>query len=444
MDQLTLIKCTGQECENFKGVSFQDQYTIDDAVIYKDKETGEVRLMDLTLKCKKCWGEHKITHDVKNPKKHICPCCRDSKSKYNNMSVWGHQIYTNQEIIGFYNNGGIPMFKVRCLKCKDIYSKYPYALLEGQHPHRCNPEVLYKDRIGEIIADQKVLGFSNNGRETWFKVQCLKCNETYLKKPHDLLKCRHSHKCKVEVLYKDRIGEIIADHKVLGFCKDGNKTCFKVQCLRCGEIYSKLTSSLLTQQYPHKCININTDYFDESYLGKVFGLQKVIDISKDKSKSAKWTLECIECGKIKVEIASEVIGNLNQGKIPSCDCTTTSVGALYTERALKELGYNPIKEMYFGDLKDINQLRYDFAIRINEQLILIEYDGKQHITGWSNREENLEYIKSHDKMKDDYAKEHGYKLIRIDHLVPLEDIKDFLESKINAILEELNSEESTY
>lgn len=498
-EQLTLIKCTGQECENFKGLPFQDKYTIEDVVLYKEKDTGKIRLMDLTLKCNKCWGEHTLRYDTKNPKsKYVCPVCRDSKSKYNNMNLLGHKVHSNQEILGFCNNNNYPYFKVRCLRCNEIFFKSSWSLLEDkrehnckvevlykdwigkeianqkilgffknesqtyfkvqclkcnriynksifdlltkQNEHKCNPEVLYKDLIGKEIANQKVLGFYNGEYKTMFRVRCLKCKEVYPKNVFDLLERQSEHKCNPEVLYKDWIGKEIANQRILGFCNNGHQIYFKVQCLICNTVFIKSIRNLLTKQHPHECIKINTNYFDESYLEKVFGLQKIIDISKDKSKQAKWTLKCIECGKIKVEIAKEVACNINQGKMPSCDCTTTSVGSLYTERALQELGYSPIKEMYFGDLRDINPLRYDFAININEQLILIEYDGVQHITGWGYNKESLEYIQSHDKMKDDYAKEHGYPLIRISHLVQLEDIKDYLKDEIDAILEELNSE----
>lgn len=65
---------------------------------------------------------------------------------------------------------------------------------------------------------------------------------------------------------------------------------------------------------------------------------------------------------------------------------------------------------YFKDLISDrgNPLRPDFILE--EEKIWIEYDGEFHYKDMTG---NLKTQQHHDKLKDEYAKEHGYKMIRI-------------------------------
>lgn len=71
------------------------------------------------------------------------------------------------------------------------------------------------------------------------------------------------------------------------------------------------------------------------------------------------------------------------------------------------------KQYIFPDLKDIRPLRFDFAIFNNGKLShLIEYNGQQHYEqpqdSWS---EGFEILQKHDKMKQEYCKNHNIRLI---------------------------------
>jgi hypothetical protein len=67
------------------------------------------------------------------------------------------------------------------------------------------------------------------------------------------------------------------------------------------------------------------------------------------------------------------------------------------------------------------QLRYDFVVFDKEELLLIEFDGRQHYkpVKWQNNEsdekvqQRYEMIRCHDKRKNKYAMKHEYPLIRI-------------------------------
>ena len=67
------------------------------------------------------------------------------------------------------------------------------------------------------------------------------------------------------------------------------------------------------------------------------------------------------------------------------------------------------------------QLRYDFVVFDKEDLLLIEFDGRQHYkpVKWQNNEsdekvqQRYQMIRCHDKRKNKYAKKHKYPLLRI-------------------------------
>jgi len=84
---------------------------------------------------------------------------------------------------------------------------------------------------------------------------------------------------------------------------------------------------------------------------------------------------------------------------------------------------------YFDDLIGCGNglLKPDFILP-NER-IWIEYDGEFH---YNKIYENDSYdiIQEHDKRKDEYAKEHNWKLIRIPYW-EFDNIEEILEKEIN-------------
>ena len=75
----------------------------------------------------------------------------------------------------------------------------------------------------------------------------------------------------------------------------------------------------------------------------------------------------------------------------------------------------PFQTQYrFPDCRNKRSLPFDFKCDWHNQIILIEVDGGQHyyVTQWTSKED-LERQKERDKIKEDYAKEHDYILLRI-------------------------------
>ena len=79
-----------------------------------------------------------------------------------------------------------------------------------------------------------------------------------------------------------------------------------------------------------------------------------------------------------------------------------------------------MNKSYFKDLFGIGSKKLKPDIIIEDRKLWIDYDGIGHFEpkdfagkGEEWAKENFETLKYHDKLKDEYAKEHGWKLIRI-------------------------------
>ena len=139
----------------------------------------------------------------------------------------------------------------------------------------------------------------------------------------------------------------------------------------------------------------------------------------DKQQIAAWKCECKYCGKIFI-----ARGNwLRNGDIQSCGCIRSKGEQEITKLLLKN-NIEFATQYTFPDLKDKRVLKFDFAVFENGQLkYLIEYNGKQHYEkpngSWGKE---YEILQKHDKMKKDYCKKHGLKLITIRYDENISDI----------------------
>lgn len=93
-------------------------------------------------------------------------------------------------------------------------------------------------------------------------------------------------------------------------------------------------------------------------------------------------------------------------------------GEKYVHQYLKSNNINFIQQQKFPDLIGTGggYLSYDFSIPSKKYgLILIEYNGIQHYESseFFGGAEQLKKQKEHDRLKKEYAKKHGYKLIII-------------------------------
>ena len=190
-------------------------------------------------------------------------------------------------------------------------------------------------------------------------------------------------------------------------CKCGNTTTVLGKHLRSGN-----TKSCGCYQ-KERAAQANMDRVG-TLVGKKFGKLTVIAENgfithASGKKSRIYYCEC-DCGNI---VPAAQHQYLAYGDLTSCGCIR-SKGEYQIEQLLKEHNISYIREYSFEDLVDDLPLRFDFAIFKNGKLnALIEFQGEQHYNK-SNGFYN-ETIIEHDKMKVEYCKKKGIRLIIINY-----------------------------
>lgn len=107
-----------------------------------------------------------------------------------------------------------------------------------------------------------------------------------------------------------------------------------------------------------------------------------------------------------------------------------SQGEYIITNFLSAQGYDFVPEYRFNDCRDINPLPFDFMVKKDNQIYLIEFDGPQHFcfTGedWNTMEHFLR-TQYHDNLKNQYCIQHNIPLLRIKYDENIEEkIKLFL------------------
>lgn len=132
-----------------------------------------------------------------------------------------------------------------------------------------------------------------------------------------------------------------------------------------------------------------------------------------------------------------MIGNRNNGN--GCPYLMIYKGEKYVHQYLKSNNINFIQQQKFPDLIGTGggYLSYDFSIPSKKYgLILIEYNGIQHYESseFFGGAEQLKKQKEHDRLKKEYAKKHGYKLIIIKYTYDsYESISEYMAKELKKI-----------
>lgn len=151
--------------------------------------------------------------------------------------------------------------------------------------------------------------------------------------------------------------------------------------------------------------------------GQKFGLLTVMHRQPNrmigKNSRVVWHCKC-ECG-----AENDVLALLlTEGLVKSCGCLSISHAERVMINYLDDNGVKYIFQYHPESLYGIGggNLSFDFAlIKDGSVRLLIELDGEQHFKSveYFGGDEKYNQIKTHDKMKNDWAKEHNLELIRI-------------------------------
>lgn len=160
-----------------------------------------------------------------------------------------------------------------------------------------------------------------------------------------------------------------------------NSVFWKCKCKICGNIKTFNGSEIRLHRIgdcKHKISNVKEKEKDakekgsriKDEIGNIYTYLKVESFAYSENGLAYWNCKC-KCGNSLV-----VRGNhLRTGAVKSCGCLN-SYKEYEIEQLLKEQKIEYKKQYVFSDLKDKNNLRFDFALFKNSSLIgLVEYNG---------------------------------------------------------------------
>jgi hypothetical protein len=138
------------------------------------------------------------------------------------------------------------------------------------------------------------------------------------------------------------------------------------------------------------------------------------DFTKGSGKKVAWI--CLKCN----ERYRMVISSRTHHDRGCRICTGLSKGEMKVLEILKKANVKFEREFRFDDCRNKNSLRFDFALfdESDNLTALVEFDGKQHYTGWDFKNGDQNYdsllvIQRNDNIKNNYCIINEIKLIRI-------------------------------
>ena len=213
---------------------------------------------------------------------------------------------------------------------------------------------------------------------------------------------------KTDIQFKKEVYDLVGNEYTFLDTYVNARSNIKIRHNECGTIYMVTPDHFLHGSRCPYCAGL-IKKTDEQFKKEVFSLvgNEYTFLDSYVNAKTKLRIKHNKCGNIYKEKPNAFF---NGGRCPYCNMPKTE------KMIAKILNMFNIKyeiQKTFDDLKDIQLLSYDFFIP--SQSTLIEYQGQQHYQSVNlyGGEAQFEYQQKHDKMKADYAKEHGYNLIAV-------------------------------
>ena len=270
-------------------------------------------------------------------------------------------------------------------------------------------------------------------RNKAIKHLCKECNHIFMATPNAILKSKNCPYCDTLTLFtKDciqyHIDKVHENHtyKLINDDVHGNTDYVDIYHISCDTIFNcKLNNILSGNGCPYCAGNIKKtpkEYYGEC---KERGLD--LPLGDYVNTKTKIKHKCNKCGYIYAQMPNDHLYNGT-----SCPKCNESHGEKYIRNYLDTNNIKYESQKRFSDLKDKKPLSYDFYLP--KYKILIEYQGEQHYESrkFNGKEgTNLELQQLHDKLKKDYARANGYRLLELHYsLDTQEKVNQFLERRI--------------
>lgn len=272
----------------------------------------------------------------------------------------------------------------------------------------------FKKEVYKIFKnDVEVIGdYVNNHTKILVKFNC--CGNEEYKLPTKLLVGQGCSKCvgkrisqsktkTTEQYKKDLIAKGIDYIKVLGEYKGVKKDVFVLN-RKCGHKYKANASNILNGSGCPICHGMkDTDKFTKQINLKYPGEYKVLGKYINNRTPIKVRHKCgYEWEVIPKDLMRDI-------RCPKC---IMSKGELFINNYLSDNNIEFIPQYRFTECKDIQPLPFDFMIKINNEIKLIEFDGAQHF-GDTISKYRTPKVKKHDNIKNEFCKKNNIKLLRI-------------------------------
>lgn len=211
----------------------------------------------------------------------------------------------------------------------------------------------------------------------------------------------------------------------------------KDNCVVCGKEFTvKITSKV--KHCSLMCSRQKYRKTHEEYCNRLLKIHKgnITPITFYIGSDKDITMHCLLCNKQTTGIAHKFVDSLKRKGCAHCG-PRLSLAEDEINEWLQQKNVKYVSQYRFIDNDDMSKLRYDFAI-LNEDdsvKMLIEYDGVQHFRVVDRFGGKDEYVtrKERDRIKDNYARDMGIKLIRINYKQ-----RDNIDSILNSVIDTIS------
>lgn len=216
-------------------------------------------------------------------------------------------------------------------------------------------------------------------------------------------------KRKTNEQFKKEVFDLVGDEYVFLDIYVNARTKIKVKHSKCGDIYKVKPHDFITCGNRCPYCKGNAKKTDAQFKQEVYDLvgSEYTVLGSYVNAYTKIRVKHNQCGHIyKVKPHHFLEGE-------RCSYCNNPKGEVIINKILKSLKIKYEYQKTFDDLRDSQPLSYDFYIP--DQNILIEYQGIQHYQpiDYFGGNDRFKTQQKHDKMKADYAKGNGYKLIAV-------------------------------
>ena len=299
-------------------------------------------------------------------------------------------------------------------------------------PRKKTPEEYYNE-CKEKGLDLPIEDYVNNKTKIRFK--CSRGHVYFQRPDHHL----DNHGCKLCATIKLSDNRRKTTKEYIQECKEkgldlpiesyvNNSTKIKHKCKKCGNIYMKKPSNHLSGQGCPNCAIDNLANIkkksQERYIKECKDKGYDLPIEEYVNAHTKIDYRCS-----KGHIYPQTPDDHLRGK--GCPKCNESHGEKYIRNYLDKNNIKYIPQKRFHDLKDKTYLSYDFYLP--EYNTLIEYQGEQHYISkdYFGGDKQLKKQQLHDKLKREYAKNNGYKLLELHYsLDTQEKVNTYLSRRI--------------